>query len=162
MRYLIRQNIARWCQQTFNTKNLLTSPINVLPLHLKQSFPLMIWIFTEGEGDGIESRLAFKIFSTLWLYFLQLRKAQMLLYHLSSFKLLRWWHTNLGVCYVLRGIDAGLYLYGFYIAPLLREEHIKCVKEERRPIDNILLLLSNFVIYRRFRYRNYVCYLHIV
>ena len=25
----------------------------------------MIWIFTEGEGDGIESRLPFKIFSTL-------------------------------------------------------------------------------------------------
>ena len=25
----------------------------------------MIWIFTEGEGDGIKSRLPFKIFSTL-------------------------------------------------------------------------------------------------
>ena len=25
----------------------------------------MIWIFTEGEGDGIESRLPFKIFTTL-------------------------------------------------------------------------------------------------
>ena len=40
---------------------------NVLPLHLKQTFPHIIWIFTEGEGDGdgIESRLPFKIFSTL-------------------------------------------------------------------------------------------------
>ena len=38
-------------------------PSNVLPLHLKQTFPPMIWIFT--EGDGIESRLPFKIFSTL-------------------------------------------------------------------------------------------------
>ena len=37
-------------------------PSNVLPLHL----PPIIWIFTEGEGDGIESRLPFKIFSTLW------------------------------------------------------------------------------------------------
>jgi hypothetical protein len=37
---------------------------NVLPLRLKQTFPPMI-IFTEGEGDGIESRLPFKIFSTL-------------------------------------------------------------------------------------------------
>ena len=27
-------------------------------LHLKQSFPPMIWIFNEGEGDGIESRLS--------------------------------------------------------------------------------------------------------
>ena len=91
-------SLKKLCQQLFVFKSLLTSPSNVLPLHLKQTFPPMIWIFTEGEGDGIESRLAFKIFSTLWLYFLQLRKAQMLLYHLSSFKLLRWWHTNLGVC----------------------------------------------------------------
>ena len=30
-----------------------------------QTFPPIIWIFTEGEGDGIESRLPFKIFSTL-------------------------------------------------------------------------------------------------
>ena len=42
-------------------------PRNVLPLHLKQTFPSIIWIFTEGEGDGIESRLPFKIFSTLIL-----------------------------------------------------------------------------------------------
>ena len=40
-------------------------PSNVLPLHLKQTFPPIIWIFTEGEGDGNESRLTFKIFSTL-------------------------------------------------------------------------------------------------
>ena len=26
-------------------------------LNLKQTIPPMIWIFTEGEGDGIESRL---------------------------------------------------------------------------------------------------------
>ena len=29
------------------------------------NFPTQIWIFTKGEGDGIESRLPFKIFSTL-------------------------------------------------------------------------------------------------
>ena len=40
------------------TKSLLTTPSNV-------PFPPMIWIFTEGEGDRIESRLPFKIFSTL-------------------------------------------------------------------------------------------------
>ena len=40
-------------------------PSNVLPLHLKQTFPPIIWIFTEVEGDGIESKLPFKIFSTL-------------------------------------------------------------------------------------------------
>ena len=49
----------------FVFKSLLTRPINVLPLHLKQTFPPIIWIFTEGEGDEIESRLPFKIFSTL-------------------------------------------------------------------------------------------------
>ena len=50
------------------TKRLLTSPSNVLPLHLKQTLSTIIWIFTEGEGDGIESRLPFKKFSTLWNY----------------------------------------------------------------------------------------------
>ena len=29
--------------------------LGVLPLHLEQL--LIIWIFTEGEGDGIDSRL---------------------------------------------------------------------------------------------------------
>ena len=38
-------------------------PSNVLPLPLKQTFPPIIWIFT--EGDEIESRLPFKIFFTL-------------------------------------------------------------------------------------------------
>ena len=49
----------------FVFKSLLTTPSNVLPLHLKQISPHIIWIFTEGEGDGIESKLLFKIFSTL-------------------------------------------------------------------------------------------------
>ena len=40
-------------------------PSNVLPLRLKQTFPPIIWILTEGEGDEIQSRLPFKIFSTL-------------------------------------------------------------------------------------------------
>ena len=35
-------------------KSLLTTTSNVLPLNLKQTFLPMIWIFTEGEGDGIE------------------------------------------------------------------------------------------------------------
>ena len=53
----------------FAFKSLLTTPSNVLPLHLKQTFPPLIWIFTEVEGDGIESKLPFKIFSTLnWMY----------------------------------------------------------------------------------------------
>ena len=56
------------------TKSLLTSPSNVLPLHFKQTFPPIIWIFTEGEGDGIESRLPFKIFSTLNFFSLWFRK----------------------------------------------------------------------------------------
>ena len=40
-----------------------------LPLYLEQIFPPVIWIFTEGEGDGIKSRLPFKIFSTLTKWF---------------------------------------------------------------------------------------------
>ena len=49
----------------FVFKSLLTMPSNVLPLHLNQTFPPIIWVFTEGEGDGMKSRLPFKIFSTL-------------------------------------------------------------------------------------------------
>ena len=44
-------------------KSLLTIPGNVLPLHLKQTFPPIFWIFTEGEG--IEWRLFSEIFFTL-------------------------------------------------------------------------------------------------
>ena len=39
-------------------KSLLITPSNVLLLHPKQTFTPMIWIFTEVEGDGIESRLS--------------------------------------------------------------------------------------------------------
>jgi hypothetical protein len=49
----------------FVFKSLLTTPRNVLLLHLKQTFPPIILNFTEGEGDDIESKLPFKIFSTL-------------------------------------------------------------------------------------------------
>ena len=38
---------------------------NVSPLHLKQIFPPIILIFPEGDGERIEFRLPFKIFSTL-------------------------------------------------------------------------------------------------
>ena len=41
-------------------KSVLTMPSNDLLLHLKHTFPPIIRIFTEGEGDGIESRLPFK------------------------------------------------------------------------------------------------------
>ena len=47
----------------FVFKSLLTTTSNVLPLHLKQTFPPIIWIVTEGEGNGIESSISFKI---LW------------------------------------------------------------------------------------------------
>ena len=40
----------------------MTTPSNVLPLHLKQTFLPIIWIFTEGKGDGIKFRLPFDVF----------------------------------------------------------------------------------------------------
>ena len=39
----------------FVFKSLLTTPSNDLPLRLKQAFPPMIWAFTEGKDDEIES-----------------------------------------------------------------------------------------------------------
>ena len=54
----------------FVFKGLLTMPSNILPLHLNQTFTPIIWSFTEAEGDGIESRLLFKIFSAVLTYLL--------------------------------------------------------------------------------------------
>ena len=31
---------------------------NIFPYYLKQTFPPILWIFTEGEDAGIESRLS--------------------------------------------------------------------------------------------------------
>jgi hypothetical protein len=47
----------------FVFKSLLTMPNNDLPLHLKQTFLPIIWIFT--EGDSMEFRQPFEIFSTV-------------------------------------------------------------------------------------------------
>ena len=49
----------------FVFKSLSTAPNCVLPLHLKQTFPLIIFNEGLGEGDGVESRLPFKILLTL-------------------------------------------------------------------------------------------------
>ena len=44
---LIRQNIARWCQQAFCFQKFVDNAQQCLcPLHLKQTFPPIIWIFT--------------------------------------------------------------------------------------------------------------------
>ena len=50
----------------FVLKSLLTMPSNVFPLHLKQTSPSIVRIFIEGWGDRIQSRLPFKVFSTLY------------------------------------------------------------------------------------------------
>ena len=60
---LIRQIIAGWCLQTFYFQKFVDNA--QLPYYLKQTFPPIIGIFTEGESDGIKSRLPFKIFFTL-------------------------------------------------------------------------------------------------
>ena len=52
-----RQKINGRCQQTFENKKF--GGITKECLHLKQTFPPMIWIFTEGEGgDGTKFRLS--------------------------------------------------------------------------------------------------------
>ena len=49
----------------FNFKILLTTPSNVLPSHLKQTFPSIIWTFNQSEEDEVEVKLSSEIFSTL-------------------------------------------------------------------------------------------------
>ena len=46
----------------FILKSLLTTFSNVLPVHLKQTFLPIIWIFTQGEEHEIESNLVLKSF----------------------------------------------------------------------------------------------------
>ena len=55
----------------WNAKSLLTTPSNVLPVHLKPTFLPIFWIFT--ESDGIKSKLPFKNFL---LYFVCCHKEQ--------------------------------------------------------------------------------------
>ena len=45
----------------FVFKSILTMPNNVLPLHLKQIYPLIIWIFTEGPGYILKLFLLLRI-----------------------------------------------------------------------------------------------------
>ena len=49
----------------FVFKNFVYNVQHCFAFTLKQTFPHRIWIFIEGEGDGIKSRLPFKFFSTL-------------------------------------------------------------------------------------------------
>ena len=53
-----------WCQQTFCFQKFVDNAQQYLHLHLKQTFPPIIWIITEGEGDQIDSRQPYRIFST--------------------------------------------------------------------------------------------------
>ena len=56
---LLEKTLLGDVNKLFVYKSLMTTHSNVLPLHLKQTFTAIILIFTEGEGDGIETRLSF-------------------------------------------------------------------------------------------------------
>ena len=72
---------------------------NVLPLHLKQTFPPILWIFTESGGDEIKSRLPYKIYSTLLSIKYQdikTTRSKAIVYLLSRFD--PWFHCWEVVC----------------------------------------------------------------
>ena len=50
--------------QSFENKKYVDNSQQCFAFTIKQTFLPIIWIFTKGEGDAIESRLPFKIFST--------------------------------------------------------------------------------------------------
>ena len=52
------QNTAGHCQQTFENLKFVDITQQCFALLPKYTFPPMIWIFTEGEDDEIESRLS--------------------------------------------------------------------------------------------------------
>ena len=53
------------CQQTFENKKFVNIIQQCFAFTPQANFPAHNLIFTEGEGDGIEIMLPFKIFSTL-------------------------------------------------------------------------------------------------
>ena len=59
------KNIAEWCQQTLSFQNFVDNTKQTFAFTPQANFPAHILIFTEGEGNGIESKLPFVIFPTL-------------------------------------------------------------------------------------------------
>ena len=59
------QNNSEHCQQTFESKTFVDITQQCFALLLQINFPVNNLNFHWGEGDGIESGLSFKIFSTL-------------------------------------------------------------------------------------------------
>ena len=123
----MRPNIAGGVNKLFVFKSLLTTPSNVLPLHLKQTFPPIIWIFTEGEGDGIKSRLPFKIFSTLT------RQDKVITKQFSSMAI---WEIRESVC------QSCNYLYFFMSKAMVLKLDLKEFRISVAPYVNILFCFN--------------------
>jgi len=66
------QGVAGRCQQTFENKKFVDNAQQCFAFAPQANFPAHnLNFFYEGEGDGIEFRLPFKIFSTLHTLLLQ-------------------------------------------------------------------------------------------
>ena len=61
----MRQNIAGWNQQKFCFQKFVDNAQLCFAFTPQENFPAHNFIFTEGDGDGIQSRLPFK-----FLYFI--------------------------------------------------------------------------------------------
>ena len=61
--------------------------LEISALHLKQTVRPINWIFIEGEGDGIESRLPFKSFLLYLRIDTRLLMRDLLMSHLSFFEM---------------------------------------------------------------------------
>ena len=65
----LRQNIAGLCQQPFCFQKFVDNAQQYSALTPQPNFRTHNLIFfSEGEGDGIKTRLPFRIFSTLYDY----------------------------------------------------------------------------------------------
>ena len=68
------KHCAGCCQLTFEYKKFVDNAQHVLPIHFMQTFPPIIWIFTEGEGDEIFfyfNNIVFKSCCIKWNQFKQ-------------------------------------------------------------------------------------------
>ena len=61
----VKAKIAGHCQQSFCFQKFVENAQQCFAFTPQANFPPIIWLFTDVEGDRTESRLPFKIFSTL-------------------------------------------------------------------------------------------------
>ena len=124
----------------FLFKSLLTMPSNVIP---QANVSLIIWIFTEGEGDEIKSRLPFKIFCTLCSFMIQFHlKLKILINHgvVCNMYLKQ---VPLHDAYAHIHVCTRKFIQGLVVLPMQKWFLIKCIQDYVHSRGQLHALMHN-------------------